>query len=58
MDFLLTGGDIRRDRIFCIRDVRRSFIAPTDRVAELLRVVLKSFRCSLDSTASGFGRVA
>jgi hypothetical protein len=58
MDFLLSRSDIRANRIFCIRDVGRSFIAPADGIAELLRVVLEGLRCSLDRTASGFGRVA
>jgi hypothetical protein len=57
MDFLLGSGDIRRNRIFCIRDVGRRFIAPSDGVTELLRMVLKGLRRSYDRTVCSFGSI-
>src|SRR6185312_12606932 len=58
MNFLLGGCDIKGDRFFCVRNVDSCFIAPGNRVKELLGMALKTLHCSLDCAASGFGSVA
>jgi hypothetical protein len=57
MDFLLGSNDIRGNRIFCIRDVVRRFIAPCDGITKLLCMVFKRFRRSFDRITCSFGSV-